>query len=270
LNGVKKKMGVYDANCNLRLGDVPQAMTITNRGEKQWYFGAGDSLLVDVDGSGTFDNDVFQSESCAFASILYLGATPYRVALAADNTSLRVEPWTEALAEVAVVPHGDQVHSVTLAWERSGGEWQLIHAGTADGKIQVPPGNYRLYACELLGKAGSRDQVMASAYQRAVRQPVSFAVGKGNSLRCGPPLEIKVTGAKAKPRMMGLRLEDSSNSKVDSDFDLSINAEVVGGGGEAYYTYRTGENFRQQPPKPTFTVADARGKKLKDGNLEFG
>jgi hypothetical protein len=270
LDGMKRMMGVYDGDSNLRLGDAPQTLTMTNRGVNLWYFVGGDNLLVDADGSGSFDNDVFQSESCAFAPILYMGAKPYRVALSPDNTSLQVEPWTETLAEVAVVPHGDQVHSVTLACERSAGQWQLIRAGTADGAVKVPPGNYRLYACELLGKAAAREQVMASAYQRNLQKPVSFSAGKGNSLRCGPPLEIKVTAERARPPTMGLVAEESRGTKADSEFNLSINAEVFGQGGEAYFTYRKGEKFRDQPAKPTFRVADARGKKVKDGNLEFG
>jgi hypothetical protein len=270
LNGVKQKMGVYDANSDLRLGEGPQAVTYTNQGEKLWYFTDGDSLLVDADGSGTFDNDVFQSESCAFGPIVYLGATPYKVALAADNTSLRVEPWTEALAEVALVPHGDQVRSVTLAREQPDASWQLIRAGTADGKIKVPPGNYRLYACDLLGKAALREQVMASGYQRTPRKPVSFTAGKGNSLPCGAPLEIKVTAEKAKPRLPGFLSREPTDSKVDSEFELSVDANVVGAGGEVYSTYLKKEKSWERPPKPAFTIADAQGKKVKDGNLEYG
>jgi len=270
LNGLRQKVGVYDGDSNLRLGDVPQPQIYTNGGEKMWYFAPGDSLLVDADGSGTFDSDAFQSESCAFSPILYFGPKAYRTTLAADNTSLRVEPWSEELAEVALLPHGDQVRSVTLAWERPDNEWQLIRPGTADGKIKVPPGNYRLYACELLGKGGLRDQVMASAYQRTVEQPLRITAGAANSLRCGAPLEIKVTAEKGNPRLVALRALASRDSKLDSDVELRINANVIGASGEAYSAYAKGEKLQQQPPKPTFTIVDSRGAKVKNGNLEFG
>ena len=270
LNGVKRKMGVYDADSDLRLGEVPQPVTRTNRGEQVWYFTDGDKLLLDADGSGTFDNDVFQSESCAFGPIVYLGPVPYKVALAADNTSLRVEAWTEALAEVALVPHGDAVRSVTLAWEQPDGSWRLIRAGTADGKAKVPPGNYRLYACDLLGKTIMREQVMASGYQRELQKPVRVAAGKGNSLPCGPPLEIKIAAEKAKPGRLGLLFNEPSSSKEESESELSIRANVVGAGGEVYSTYLRKDKFWGRLSKPTFTIVDAQGKKLKDGNLEFG
>ena len=206
LKGLKQKVGVFDGDSNLRLGDVSKPQTYRNTGEDEnWYFGPGDFLLTDVDGSGAFENDLFDTESCPYGPILYFGATPYKVALAPDCRSLRVEPWTDPLAEVTLQPHGDQVCNVTLAWERPNKQWQLIRAGVADGKIKLPPGNYRLSTCVLLGKGAPRDQVMASGYQRVTRKPVNFATAKANTLRCGAPLEIKVTGEKRKPHFSAAR-----------------------------------------------------------------
>jgi len=270
LRGIRQKVGVYDGNSNLRLGDVPQPQVITNRTGKSWYFTAGDSLLQDADGSGAFDTDLAQSESSAFSPIVYFGSKAHKLTLAADSTSLRLEPWAEALAEVALEPRGDQVRSVTLAWEQPDATWQLIRAGPEAGKIQVPPGNYRLYACELIGKAAVRDQVMVSATRRAMQDPVRIAAGQANSLRCGAPLEVKVTAAKANPRLSLLRDREPAGSKRDSEFNLRISASVAGAGGEVYSSFRKGEKFRLEPSKPTFTITDAKGSKIKDGNLEFG
>jgi hypothetical protein len=270
LDGAKKLVGVYDGNSNLRLGDIPQPQTYTNQSVKSWFFNAGDSLLVDANGSGSFESDLFESEACAFSPILYLGAKPYKLALSDDNRSLRVDPWPDALAEVALGPRGDQVRTVTLAWEQPDGKWQLIRPGAAGGKIKVPPGNYRLYTCNLLGNAGQRDQVMASAYQRAVQQPVAFTADRDNSLKCGAPLEIKVTAQKSRQKSGVLFGTQSRDSQKDSDYELAINAEVIGAGGEAYSSYAKGDKLQDKPAKPKFMVLDARGRKLKDGNLEFG
>ena len=66
LKGLKQKVGVYDGDCNLRLGDVAKAQTYRSSGEEEnWYFGPGDFLLMDVDGSGAFESDAFDSESCS-------------------------------------------------------------------------------------------------------------------------------------------------------------------------------------------------------------
>jgi len=272
LKGLKQKVGVYDGDCNLRLADVAKPQTYRSSGEENWYFGPADFLLTDVDGSGAFESDIFESESCPYGPILYLGATPYKVALTADGKSLQVEPCTDPLAEVELQPHGDQVRSVTLAWEQSAGRWQLVRAGVADGKIKTPPGNYRLSTCVLLGKGAPRDQVMVSGYQRLPKKPFAWAAGKANVLRCGPPLEIKVTAQKRMPESYELNSGDLRNPPRDSDseFVLSINANIRGADGEIYSEYAKGEKFKGDPPQPTFTVVDGSGKRVADGKLEFG
>lgn len=273
LKGLKQKVGLFDGDCNLRLGDVSKPQTYRNPGEEEnWYFGPGDFLLTDVDGSKAFENDIFNSESCPYGPVLYFGATPYKVALTPDCRYLRVEPWTDPLAEVALQPHGDQVCSVTLAWERTNNLWQLIHAGVADGKIKVPPGNYRLSTCVLLGKGAPRDQVMASAHQRVPKKPFNFAAAKANTLRCGAPLEMKVKAEKRLPESWELSSGDLRNPALasDSEFILSINANVQGVDGEIYAEYAKGEKFKDEPPQPTFTILDGSGKKVADGKLEFG
>ncbi len=269
-DGVKRKVGVIDGDANLRLGDVSQPRTVSSRGEKTWYFRPGDSLLVDENGSGTFENDVFQSEVCPFGPILYLGAKAYKVTLAADGGTLRVGSWPQALAEVTLQPHGDQVHNLTLAWERSGEQWELIRPGVAGGKIQVPAGNYRLYACSLEGKSGRGGPVMVSGMHRAVQTPVTLAAGKANTLECGAPLDINVKATKASTTSRLLLGEDTSNRRSEPQPTMRISASVSGAGGEVYSTYYKGEGFKSRPPKPTFTVKDAAGKTVANGNLEYG
>lgn len=269
INGLKHKVGVYDGDSNLHLGDVSRSQTYTNRQEISWYFRPGDTLLVDADGSGGFESDLFQSKAHPFGPILYLGAKAYKVALAPDCKSLRVEPWTEALAEVTLRPRGDQVRDITLAWEQPGGQWQLIRPAVTDGKTMVPPGNYRLYACNLVGKGAPRDQVMVSGMQRVPQTPVSIVAGKANTLDCGAPLDIKVTAARVSATSQIMLGQDTGNTKNDSEYMLRINANVAGAGGEIYSTFQKGDGFRFQPPKPTFTIVQA-GKTVANGNLEFG
>jgi len=270
LNGRKQKVGVIDGDSNLRLGDVSQPQTYTSNGEKSWYFRSGDFLLVDTDGSGKFENDLAQGEACPFGPILYLGGKAYKVALTSDCRSLRVEPWSEPLAEVALQPHGDQVKNLTLAWEGPSENWQLIRPAVTNGKIMVPPGNYRLYACSLIGGSGSRDQVMVSGAQRSPQKPVSIATGQANSFDCGGPIQITVKATKAVAGTRELTIEDSSKASANSEPTLSINASFAGSGGEIYSSFLKGERFQSKPPKPTFNIVQAGGKTVATGNLEFG
>ena len=273
LKGVKQKVGVYDGDSNVRLGDVAKPQTYRSGGEPEsWTFGSGDFLLVDKHGTGKFERDVSDSEASPFGPVLYLGASPYKVALTPGGKSLQVEPWPEALAQVSLQPLGDQVRNVTLAWESGGGQWQLIRAAVAAGQIKVPRGNYRLYTCELLGKGPSRDQVMALGYQREIQKPLAVAAGQENVLRCGAPLELKVTADKRKPESWELNsgLLRQPPSSADSEFIMSINANVVGKGGEVYSTYARGERLDADPPKPSFSITDQGARKVGNGNLEFG
>jgi hypothetical protein len=270
LNGRKQKVGVFDGDSNLRLGDVSQPQTFTSNDEKSWYFRPGDYLLVDTDGSGRFENNLFQSEACPFGPILYLDGKAYKVTLAPDCKSLRVEPWSEPLAEVALRPDGDQVKHLTLAWEGPNGKWQLIRPAVTGGKVMVPPGNYRLYACSLVGGSGSRDQVMVSGMQRIPQTPVSIATGQANTLDCGGPIQIKVTATKARAGTSGMLIEDSSNASANSEPTLRINANLAGSGGEIYSAFYKGDRFQSKPPKPTFSIVQAGGKTVASGNLEFG
>jgi hypothetical protein len=268
LDGRELKVGVLDGDSNLHLGDVSQPLMVTNRAERTWYFRFGDYLLVDADGSGAFKNDVFQSEACPFGPILHIGSKAYSVGLTSDCKSLRVEPWPEPLAEVALQPRGQQVRAITLAWERPGGKWQIIRPAVANGRVMVPPGNYRLYSCNLAGSSG--DQVMVSGTQRFPQRPVAIAVGKANALDCGGPLQIKVTANRAGASSRGLLAEDSGYTSLGSGSMLHINATVVGAGGEIYTTFLGGERLRSKPPKPTFSIVQTGGKTVAAGNLEYG
>jgi hypothetical protein len=269
LDGRKQRVGVFDGDCNLHLGDVARAQIYTNREAKTWYFQGGDSFLVATNGSGTAANAVLHGEACAFGPILYLGSKAYKVELAPDCKSLRVEPYPETLAEMTLRPRGDQVRNLTLAWEQPGGRWQLIRPAVTEGKALVPPGNYRLYSCSLLGKGAPRDQVMLSGMQRVPQTPVSIVAGKANTFDCGAPLDIKVTATKARAGNPLMLNEPSGSGRDSSDAVLRISANVAGAGGEIYSTFQKGEGFRYQPPKPTFTIAQG-GKTIANGNLEFG
>ena len=232
----------------------------TSNDEKSWYFRPGDSLLVDRDGSGRFENNLFQSEACPFGPILYLGGKAYKVALAPDCKSLRVEPWSETLAELALQPHGDQVKQVTLAWEGPSGKWQLIRPDVTGGKVMVPPGNYRLYACNLVGG-------------RHLARP-------GNGLRHAAQPANARERRRRQSQHTGLRRADSDQGHGHQDEGFNVWAAHRGfrqrngqfgahvcvltrmspaSGGEMYSTFYKGDRFQSKPPKPTFSIVAGWG-----------
>jgi hypothetical protein len=270
LDGFKRKVGVIDGNSNLRLGDISQPQTLSIRGEGSWYFPTADSWLIDSDGSGTFESSASQSEAYPFSPLVYLDRKPYKIGLSPDCKSLHVEPWRDALADVVLRPQGGQVSSLTLAWEQTDRTWQQICPAVVEGKIAVPPGDYRLYACSVVGKSRGRDPVLVSGMQRTLKPTVNISSDQANTLDCGGPFEVQVTTTRANIASRLMSGADSNNPRLDPAPVLRINASLVGAGGEVYNTFLKGERFQSRPPRPSYKIADAAGKSVANGYLEYG
>jgi hypothetical protein len=270
VDGAKRKIAIYDGNNNLKLGESPEAQNYQSGDEKNWYFRPADTFFVDANGSGAFEADPLESESRPFGPIVYFGQKPFKASLDPSCSSLRLEPWTDALAEVTLDPKGQQVRKLVLAWEHPAGKWQLLNPPIENGRIQVPPGRYRLYYCALFGQNRGADPVMVAGNQRVPKTPLKFEAGKANTLRCGGPLEVAATAQKRNPESWELPPGESLDHKTDSDYIVRINANFRGVDGEVYSTFAKGPKLAEEPAKPVFKVLGADGKQLAKGNLEFG
>jgi hypothetical protein len=255
LDGITRKVGIVDGDSNLRLGDVSTPMNYKSDNVENWYFQNGDYILQDTDNSGKFENSVADSDSAPFGPMVYFGSKPYKVTLAADCKSLAVEEWSEPLATLVLQPHGEQVSELQVAWESKPNHWQLLQPRVVDGKALVPPGQYRLYTCRLKVKTDSGDTLLLSGYKRLPKDTVGIEAGASANMRCGSPLEIKVSSQR-----------DSQNSG-----NQLIRASVLGAGGETFSSFLLqGKGRLNQPPKPVFTVLAADGKEVGSGDMEFG
>jgi len=269
LGKVKEKIGVYDGNANFGLGDVSLGHDYEDSGTQRWFFTRGDSFLIDVNGSGRFENDMFFSEFCSIGSILYFGTAPFKTTLAKDFSSIKIEEWSEPLAEVTIRPNGEQVGLVSLARQMSSNRWEQIQTSVEKGKIKVPPGKYRLVSCCLMAKRDNGEPIGMKGFLREKKTPFEFEAGKSNSFECGAPLKIDLEANKRKPESY-----EESNLKPkgadDSEFILSVNSSVLGQGGERYSVYGTGQNYDSSPAKPSLTIADPSGQTLETGKMEYG
>jgi hypothetical protein len=265
------KLAFYDANSNLRLGDRP-APRLYN--DTNWYFSGGDTILVDANNSGTCEVTLTNSEASPMGPLLYHGPTPCRVALADGRKSVRLDPYEGPLAEVLLKPLGEQVESLSLAWEETKDQWQLLKPEPFDAAVRVPPGRYRLTVCQLRATGTNGIPVFARGYKRTLQPTILFEAGRTNFLLCGAPLAVNVTasgdGSASAPAGEGLkeRLFAWLRS-FDHERAVHINAEVTGRGGEVYSSYSMGLADKE-PSKPRFTVTGQGGKQIASGNLEFG
>jgi len=270
LDGIKQKIGVVDGNANFRLGDETKPTTYDRGREKSWYFPPADAFLRDTDGSGKFDNRPNDPESSPFGTMLYLGAMPYRVTLAENYASLRVEPWTEKLAELSVQPNGDPVRELLLAWERKPGDWALIKAGVAHGRAKVPPGKLRLTGCALEGSAKDGERLSLGGFYRKMDKTVVAPAGQTTTLNCGAPFEVQLTAEKQNRSEMSGLFSDRISTTANVGTVVLIQAEIFGAGGETFATFAKGRNLEDEPAKPRFTIRDKDGKQVASGNLEYG
>jgi len=270
LDNLKQKIGVVDGNANLRLGDEPKAMTYKRDSEQNWYFVPADAFLRDTDGSGKFENRPHDPESSPFGKIVYLGATPYRVTLLENYTSLRVEPWSDALAELSVQPNGNQVREVLLAWERKPDDWALIKAGVASGRAKVPPGNIRLTGCVVEGNANDGEPLVLCGFYRKMDKTIVARAGQKTTLNCGAPFEARLTAEKQRRSESVLLLGEEKSPSTASGTVLLIQAEIIGAGGETVATFAKGRKLEDEPAQPRFIVRDRDGKQVGSGKLEYG
>jgi hypothetical protein len=277
-DGMKRRVALADGNCNFRLGDVSTPTTYGRAGQTNWYFQNGDGFVQDVNDSGKYEYSPLNPESFPYSPIVYVGAKPYKIALTADCKSLVVEPWSEPLAELAVQPHGEQVSSLELAWEKEPGQWQLLQASVTDGKARVPPGNYRLYACTLKATTAKGETLVLEGYRRAAEGGTQAEAGKRTLFMCGAPLEAKVTSER--DTRSGIVVGESNTllgrllrraTRTDEPLKQRIEARLVGAGGESYSDFmQVSKNDVVEPPEPTFTITSSDGKLLASGKLEYG
>lgn len=278
-DGVKRRIGIVDGNCNFRLGESPKPRTYRSGGETNWYFYGGDYFVEQNDTTHTFKVAVGDDASVPFGPVLYLGPKLYKAVLAADSRSLALMPWSGPLAELALRPHGEQVSRIQVAWESAPGRWQLLEPGIENGKAKVPPGRYRLYTSTLKANTSSGRTLVVNGYKRSLAPGIKADAGVSTPFPCGAPLEIKTTVAREKTARItstgkpGSFLESLFGSSRASKVTLleRIQASVWGAGGEMYSSFNLLRNGgSSEPAKPKFTVLSTDGKEVTSGNMEFG
>lgn len=273
MDGVARKVGIVDGNCNFQLGTAGKPMFYRSGAETNWVFQGGDYFLVNNDGSGKFDNSIGNNESVPFGPVLYLGAKPCKAVLAADGTSLSLEPWAEPLSELSLQPHGDQVNEIQVAWESAPGQWQLLQPGVENGKAAVPPGNYRLYQCQIKAQTSGGETLTMNGTKRNAQDTTKAEAGAPTPFKCGAPLVIKVAATRENNVVPTAPGSSSPTFRFFTEQPLqeNIQASAIGAGGETYSGfYLQGKGGLRQPPKPVYAITTSDGKQVESGDMEFG
>jgi len=275
LDGKTERLGLLDGNCNLKLGDVSKPTMYNSSEGSQWYFAPGDFFLRDKNHNGRFDNDQCEQESEFLSNLIYFNGKPYNITISPDYDSVKVESYSSDMATLDIQPKGAQIKQLVVAHEAEKGNWRAFHAGVVEGKVKVPPGNYRLYSCVVGGENASKNLVMAGGYQRVTTTPVKAESGKEVVLKCGGPIELQVTAQKqqggrtSSGGLMDAAISLFAGTGSSTPPELRINMTAKGAGGEVYSGFQSGTSGRS-PVTPSFKVFGDDGKQVASGNLEFG
>jgi hypothetical protein len=83
-------------------------------------------------------------------------------------------------------------------------------------------------------------------------------------------LRVQTSAEKRKPEERELQRQGTAalDPRVDSEFVLTISAQIQGASTERYINFRSAEG--KPAAKPTFKIVDASGRIVGSGNLEFG
>ena len=125
MDGVTRKVGIVDGNCDFRLGEPDQPTIYTNGAETNWYFQGGDYFLVSNNGSGKFTDSIGNSESAPFGQMSVSG----RETLQSRSVSRLQIAWFGTLARA--------VGGTGVAAARGAGERNSIGLGKCARQMAV-------------------------------------------------------------------------------------------------------------------------------------
>jgi hypothetical protein len=267
VNGVKQRFGLVDGNCNFALGDGVTTTKIMRRPNDpgRWYMVPGDYFLRDVDNSGKFERSQTVNESQIFSQYVYFGGKPYTAKLSADLKTVQFDAFTGPVGNLMVKGN---VAELVLGLE--GTTWEAITPDVVGGKSILPAGKYHLSSCVLSAK--NSDGLLRTQTSEVADKMFTVEADKTADLEAGSPLVLAVLTEKQEssgeqPSAMGAARKLFGGSSAKS-YDLRMNVEITGIGGEKYagFTRSSGENI----PPPRFQVLDTQGKELASGNFEYG
>lgn len=270
LNGVKEKIGLVDANCNLRIGDNA-GIVVIKRGlgaGDAFNLQRGDAILRDRNGNGRIDFDLCESESEPFNDVICFGSKVYRMTVDQDLRSLHLEPHPDPVGQVAFVGHAETIRTVTLAREKAAFQWQPVTPAIVNGRAVVPVGKYHLFTCVVACTNGEGTIAMTKGQADTTKDVFQILPGKTATLRCGMPLELRIRAERL--RSPGEDQAVTRTAVTSNPPLLLITVQIIGASGEKYYAHAKGADLTVLPPPPRFRILEGQGNAIASGQFEYG
>ncbi len=203
----------------------------------------GDRFFVDVDGNGSFSDDLHGGESFPYAQYAKIGPTWYTVEASPDGGTIQIRP---AEPTFGTVKTAGSIRSVGLSSPR-----QFQRLEFKDGKAEALTGTYQVrdVALEMVDADGQRWNT--SGRYRPTGPSLSITADQETTLSDVAPLTIRVA------------VLPTSETGV-----IELEPRITDRHGGSFSTLRKNGN-RHEPPA-RLVIKDADGKQIAEAALEYG
>jgi hypothetical protein len=232
VGSVNRKIAFVDSNANGLFNE--------------YYAKAGqpaDCLLVDRNGDGKFAAEYGADETQPLGRYLDIGDAFYKLEVAADGSSVRLEPVQIPLGVV----RSDIAEFVALVVNDEG----AIQIRSKNGTAKLPAGTYHLSHCsyEMKDKSGKVWKFSGRMDDRT-RPAIRVTERQATLIPFGPPLVPKVLATTV------------------SKGNVTLNLSLRGAGGEVYDNVTMDQ--WQRPPVPKARITDSSGRELALLDFHYG
>ena len=182
------------------------------------------------------------SSESQFVSMIALEGKCFHVDVAPDGATVKFQEVKTELGELDTKCPG-------LECELRSDECSAVLSANADGKWQVPVGQYTLHRFQISRKEGGAIWTQRGEFGGS-SQPIQINADTPATKEIGTPFQVKYSVRRVPPDV------------------LSVGYSLVGKGGE-YYLPGTLKNGKKEP-LPKFTMFSGKGARLTEGQFEYG
>ncbi len=250
LEGKRHRVVLLDFNSNGRFDDKFSINPGIRTPDSRAYPGQGDMFIIDPDTSNRYTygyGATQRKERQPVSNLLFLDGRFYEVKISPAGDSLTLTP--------SAVPTGavrnPNEHYAAMVYDEKGAILKI--SGRGGERVPLPEGKWKLLDYVIQEDRSDKSPTWLSAQGKTDYPAVAVQKGETAELPFGPPYKPVVTVS----RISG------SESERTAQMDMAL----VGSTGEICTNVMVKGN---RPEKPTFAIANPKGRIVERGNFEYG
>ncbi len=250
-----QKFVLLNGDANGHLGDYASATRIYWN-PNQYYYTAitsRDWLLRDFNNSGAIDYSGYNREKQYLAKVIHIQGKPYSFFISPTGQAIQLEPYIGPVGYLAPVSKPEVIQDLELVRQAGVVEGEPMVAEINQGRLELPAGNYQLYATTIYYNDNKGRYISAQGILDHPRDQLVVSPGQSTSIACGSPIAMQVVADK------------STNG---SQVTLNLTVKFVGAYEETFSGISVTKNY--STVYPVLKITDDQNKLLESSNLSFG